>query len=127
MSYSPSNDLDLDQSPDQPPSPALERGARIALGQNSPQKVWSEVATLVAQAWEYEEAKALRLVEKYQCPLDRQLLQEDLEKFDPVDGVNQLVYSNPDMDLSGDLIRRLKPLQALEAVLKMEVLNDRLQ
>ena len=81
---------------------------------------------LVHQAVELEYDQAEAVAKELGLPIDLSDLLENLEEADPVRMVNELHYSNPKFNLK-DVIHGNKPLEAFEAVVRMEMLNDRLQ
>ena len=113
---------DRDQKPDQ-----LEPEVQAALGKVSPELAWVQVEAMLMQCVEeyHQAAEELRL--RYNLPYDLRDLQEVLSdwKLSPARAVNELHYSNPNLDLKS--LPEQPPLKVLEAVLRMLMLNDRLQ
>src|SRR5689334_9881190 len=103
----------------------LDPEATQALGQKSPELVWLQVKTLVQQAikQQFKESEAAR--QKANYPVDLRNLTEVLEVMNPVRGVNQLLYANPDLNLQ--TIPEQPPLKILQSVLKMMTDSDRYQ
>src|SRR5579872_3392782 len=101
----------------------LDAGAESALGKVSPQLAWEQIKALVEQAIEVYPNESQKLVEKYSLPVDLSDLEENLEEISPIRAVNEFHYSNPDFNLKDVL--KAEPLQALEALIKMDVQNDR--
>jgi hypothetical protein len=101
----------------------LDPPAEFALGKVTPKLAWEQVQALVAQCLEeyYQAAEELR--QRMNYPVDLRNLQEVLGITDPVRGINNLVYANPDLDLKN--LPDQPPLEVLQAVLKMLTSSDR--
>ena len=117
----------MSPNPGQTQRYSLEPPAREALGKVSPELAWEQVQAMLMQCVEeyYQAAEELRL--RYNLPVDLRNLQELLGDWglNPVRAVNELRYANPNFDLKD--IPAQEPLKVLEAVLRMLMLNDRLQ
>jgi hypothetical protein len=112
---------------DRQPRDQLEPDAQAALGKVSPELAWVQIEAMLMQCVEvyYQAAEELRL--RYNLPVDLRNLQELAGDWglNPVRAVNEFHYSNPSFGLRD--IPEQPPLKVLEAVLRMLMLNDRLQ
>ena len=101
----------------------LDPPAKFALGKVTPQLAWEQVQALVAQCLEeyYQAAEELR--QRMGLAVDLRNLQEVLGITNPVRGINNLHYSNPDLNLKA--LPEQPPLEVLQAVLKMLLNSDR--
>lgn len=95
----------------------LETEARLALGKVSPELAWEQVRAQVAYVAEEQSQAGQDLAEHEGLPIDLPNLREVLGLFNPVRGINLLVYSNPDLDLR-DLPKQ-PALQVFKAVLNL--------
>ena len=105
----------------------MERPARKALGNKSPELVWAHLKTLAWQAVENHFPESQQLAEQYGLQVDLNDFLASLEEASPVRAINEFHYSNPKFNLQQDLIHQAKLLDVLEALIRMDVLNDRLQ
>lgn len=101
----------------------LDPEAHRALGSLSPKLAWEQVQTMVAQCLEEYYRASADLLEQQNLPIDLRNLQEVLGVTDPVRGINNLHYANPDLPLQE--LPNLPPLDVLKAVSKMLTSSDR--
>lgn len=101
----------------QPPIHTLETQAKLALGKVSPELAWEQVRAQVAYVAEEQYRAGQALAEHEELPIDLPNLQEVLGLMNPVQGVNLLAYSNPDLDMR-DLMHE-PALQVFKAVLNL--------
>jgi hypothetical protein len=105
----------------------LEPDAQAALGNVSPELAWLQIEAMLAQCVVeyYQAAEELRL--RMNLPVDLTNLQELASdwKLSPVRAVNEFHYANPSFNLKD--VPAQEPLKVLEALLRMLMLNDRLQ
>jgi hypothetical protein len=111
--------------PNQGQSYQLDPETSEALGPKSPELVWLEVKTLVQQAIQNQFRDSENLRREMNYPVDLRNLTEVLEVMNPVRGVNQLLYANPDLNLRQ--IPQEPPLKILQSVLRMMTASDRYQ
>lgn len=95
----------------------LETKARLALGKVSPELAWGQVRAQVAYVAEEQSQAGQELLDREELGIDLFNLREVLGLFNPVRGINLLVYSNPDLSLR-DLMHQ-PALQVLKAVLNL--------
>lgn len=103
--------------------PPLDPSAKSALGNLSPQAAWEQVKALVDQAWDQYQDEAQRVAENYNLPVDFPNLQEWLELMNPVKGVNELHYINPELSLEN--LPKQDPVKVFEAVVRIMTVSDR--
>jgi hypothetical protein len=77
----------------------LEREAEAVLGKVSPELTWEQVRAQVDSVAELYSRAGENLLAHEGLEIDLFGLQEVLGLFNPVRGINLLVYSNPDLDL----------------------------
>ena len=120
----------MQAQPNQPPPPQpqrylLEPPVQLALGKVSPELAWLQLKTLVQQAIELNHDQSKALADKLNWPLSLEEMSECLGLMNPVRGLNELLYINPQFNLQS--IPQGNPLKALEAVLRMYLVSDRFQ
>lgn len=95
----------------------LEPEAKLALGKVSPELAWLQVRAQMDSVAELYSQAGEELLDYEGLEIDLFNLQELLGLMNPVQAINLLVYSNPDLDLR-DLPKQ-PALQVLKAVLNL--------
>ena len=111
-------------------STPLEPEAQDALQGTSPEIAWQGLLHLTIGAIDesYPEANEIATALGLGLCLDDNIDLEDmcvmLSELNPIEGINQFNYINPESDLS-DVWRKMTPLEALKGMVRIATLSDR--
>jgi hypothetical protein len=95
----------------------LDPSAQAALGDVTPELAWLWVGDMVYHAADQYQPEAQALAEKLNLDMDFASLDVVLAEMNPVQGINELHYADPSLNLQ-NLIKQ-PPLKVLESVIQM--------